>query len=89
MAALARTMLALALALPCIAQAQGTGPMQGTTQPQPQPTPPGGPPVPRAEEIGNGRPRQDPGGGQTDTSPGTTSSLPLPPAGQADPVPKK
>jgi hypothetical protein len=92
MPALVRTMMALAglLTLPGMALAQGTAPAQGVTQPMPQPTTPGGPPAPQPAELGDGRPRQDATTTSgTNTAPETTQSLPLPPAGQADPVPSR
>lgn len=88
-------MLTIALALlPALlptlpATAQGTGPAQGQTEPQPQPTPPGGPPAPPTAQLQDGRPKEDPGGGATNTAPGVNSSLPLPPKDQADPAPRR
>lgn len=80
--------LGLSLVWPAQSLAQGTAPTQGVTQPQAQPVSPGGPPAPDPRDITDGRPRADPGGGAANTAPGTTSSLPLPPQGQADPPPK-
>jgi hypothetical protein len=87
MAAHARAMLALiaALAAPCVASAQGTAPAQGVTQPLPQPAPETPPPAPKPNELSDGRPRQDPGGGSTNTSADTTAKTPLPQQGQANP----
>lgn len=91
--ALVATALLLALATPLVtpgaALAQGTAPAQGVTQPMPQGTPPAQPPAPRPSDLSDGRPRQDAGGGAASTAPGTTSSLPLPQPGQADPPEKR
>lgn len=93
MPAPAHTALALAsgllLTLPLGAVAQGTAPAQGVGQPMPQPAPLAGPPAPKPSEITDGRPRVETGGGETNTSPETTSKTPLPPVGQADPPPPK
>ena len=79
----------LLLALPLAAAAQGTAPGQGVTTPIPQGTPPAQPPAPRPDTLGDGRPKQDPGGGAASTAPDTTSSLPLPLPGQANPPDKQ
>lgn len=75
----------LMLALPAAGMAQGTAPAQGVTRPTPPPRPTTPPPAPEPGAITDGRPRVDQGGGTTRTTPDTTKSLPLPPAGQADP----
>jgi hypothetical protein len=79
----------LLLAVPTVAHAQGTAPGQGVTLPIPQGTPPAQPPAPQPGDLSNGRPKADTGGGAADTAPGTTSSLPLPPPGQANPPDKQ
>ena len=89
MPSMPRFALAVLFAVPVAALAQGTAPGQGVTTPMTQPTNPGGPPAPSPGTLSDGRPRQDAGGGAASTAPGTTSSLPLPPQGQADPVGKK
>src|SRR5690349_1516724 len=81
--------LSLEAAVPLVARAQGTAPAQGVVTPIPQPVAPGGPPAPRPQDLGDGRPRQDTGGGAANTAPETTSSLPLPQPGQADPPAKQ
>jgi hypothetical protein len=79
----------LLIAAPLAAEAQGTAPGQGVTRPIPQGTPPAQPPAPKPETLSDGRPRQDAGGGAASTAPETTSSLPLPPSGQANPPDKQ
>jgi hypothetical protein len=82
-------LVALSLALPMTGQAQGTAPAQGVTQPGTPPQPEAPPPAPKPGTITDGRPRIDQGGGAAQTTPSTTSSLPLPPTGQADPSPRR
>jgi hypothetical protein len=79
----------LLLAAPIVVHAQGTAPGQGVTRPIPQGTPPAQPPAPRPGTLSDGRPKADAGGGAADTAPGTTSSLPLPQPGQANPPDKQ
>ncbi len=73
------------LALPLAAAAQGTAPAQGVDRPIPRPAPNATPPAPKPAEITDGRPRTDPGGGATRTTPDTTARTPLPPPNQANP----
>ena len=85
MTRLGRLAAALLFWLPGAAAAQGTAPAQGVTQPMEQPSPAADPPAPKPADVSDGRARPDPGGAQTRTTPDTTTSLPLPEKGQADP----
>jgi hypothetical protein len=79
----------LLLTAPMVAHAQGTAPGQGVTRPIPQGTSPVQPPAPPPSTLSDGRPKEDTGGGAANTAPGTTSSLPLPQPGQANPPDKQ
>ena len=89
MPSMARFALAILLGVPAAGLAHGTAPGQGVATPMTQPTSPGGPRAPTPGTLSDGRPRQDSGGGAASTAPNTTSSLALPPQGQADPVGRK